>query len=144
VPLNIFEAAERGKLTLVQSRLETISRKKLLSSTMPSIAATDSTAHNDEKEALLPRDFKAYLDPNSTNGVMSGALEDNVNKNKALGNSWGSTENNLRGSGDLFKVQEIITDLNNIIERQRLVARRRALAESDSHGRTALVSSFLF
>ncbi len=134
MPLDIFEAAERGKLFLVKKILEHLSRKKLQ-------AFTD-TRTSDQKEALLPRDFKAYIDPSTTNPI--SAME-GVKKEKAvrLATSWGSAEDNLRGSAnepELFRLQEIISDLNGVIERQLLVARRRALAESDLHARTALVS----
>lgn len=132
MPLDIFEAAERGKITLVQKKLDALSRKKLY--------IANQNAKTTEKEALLPPDFKAYTEPSGT--VLPDTLQTKEQTTK-LATSWGSAEDNLRGSGngpEMFKLQEIITDLNGVIERQLLVARRRALAESDSHGRTALVS----
>ncbi len=138
VPLDIFEAAERGKLSLVQKRLEVLSRKKLHLTNKN----TKTSSENDEKEALLPPDFKAYTEPNNVHTNTNNSNE----KSQKLATSWGSVEDNLRGSAngpEMFKLQEIISDLNGVVERQLLVARRRALAESDLHGRTALVSHSL-
>lgn len=136
VPLDIFEAAERGKVALVQKKLDALSRKKLYITNQN----VKTSADDPEKEALLPPDFKAYTEPSAS---ALESLQTTVNTAR-LATSWGSVEDNLRGSGNgpdqMFKLQEIISDLNGVIERQLLVARRRALAESDSHGRTALVS----
>jgi ankyrin repeat protein len=137
VPLDIFEAAERGKVALVQKKLDALSRKKLYITNQN----VKTSADDPEKEALLPPDFKAYTEPSAS---ALESLQTTVNTAR-LATSWGSVEDNLRGSGNgpdqMFKLQEIISDLNGVIERQLLVARRRALAESDSHGRTALIYS---
>ena len=139
VPMDIFEAAERGKLSLVKRILENLSRKRLQAS-----GTRTNIDENDEKEALLPRDFKAYIEPsNSTAISMTGGAYKEMSVK--LATSWGSAEDNVHGSTtepEMFRLQEIISDLNEVIERQLLVARRRALAESDLHARTALVSLF--